>query len=61
MSKNINDDKYKAYLKKQRFKYVFIGISILIIILEILALLNKISMLWGLGLFIIFYIIKKKI
>ena len=60
MSKNINDDKYKAYLKNKRFKYVFIGVSILIIVLEILALLNKISMLWGLVLFVILYIIKKK-
>jgi len=60
MSKNINEEKYQSYQKKRIFKYGIIGLSIVIIVLEILALLNKISMIWGLLLFIVLYIFKKK-
>ena len=56
---NINDDKYREYRKKKILKILIIIISLLVIILEILALFNKISIIWGLLLFIILYFLKK--
>ena len=58
MEKN-NDDKIKDYQKKKVLKWIIVILSLLVIILEVLALFNKISMLWGCLLFIIIYILKK--
>ena len=55
---NINDKKYKEYKKKKVFRYLFIILSFLTIILESLALFKMISYLWGLIPFVICYIIK---
>ena len=59
MNKNINDKKYNEYQKNKIKKYFYIILSALIIILEILALFNVISMVWGLILFILLYLLKK--
>ena len=59
MNKNINDKKYDEYQKNKIKKYFYIILSALIIILEILALFNVISMVWGLILFILLYLLKK--
>ena len=59
MNKNINDIKYKEYKKKRLFKVVIVLISVIIIILEIMALFQVISMVWGLILFIVLYLLKK--
>ena len=59
MNKNENDLKYKEYQKKKIVKYIILLLSIVIIVLEVLALFQVISMLWGILLFIILYIIKK--
>ncbi len=56
-----NDEKIKQYKKQKRDKWLLIGMSLAVIVLEILALLNIISMLWGLGLFIIIYLFKKNL
>ena len=58
---NINDDRYKEYKKKKIFKMIYVILSLMIIILEILALFNVISMYWGLGIFILLVILKKKL
>lgn len=57
--KNDNDKKIFEYKKKKFEKYFLIILSISVIILEILALFNVINMMWGLGLFVIVYILKK--
>jgi len=57
--KNDNDKKILEYKKKKLEKYFLIILSVSVIILEILALFNVINMMWGLGLFIIVYILKK--
>ncbi len=57
--KNDNDKKILEYKKKKFEKYFLIILSISVIILEILALFNVINMMWGLGLFVIVYILKK--
>ena len=54
-----NDDKIKAYRKKKIEKWLLIIASIGVIVLEILALFNVISMLWGCILFILIYLFKK--
>ena len=56
---NINDQKIKNYQKKKYTKWLLIIASIMVIILEILALLNVISMIWGLVVFIIIYLFEK--
>lgn len=53
-----NEKKYKKYLNKKIMKYLLIFLGISIIVLEILALFNVISFIWGLIAFIIFYILK---
>ena len=58
MSKT-NDDKIKEYRKSQIKKWVIIVVYLLVIVLEVLALFNKINMLWGCFLFIIVYLFKK--
>ena len=57
--KNDNDKRIFEYKKKKFEKYFLIILSISVIILEILALFNVINMMWGLGLFVIVYILKK--
>ena len=59
MNKNVNDDKFNEYQKNRIFKYVIIILSILVIVLEILALLQKVNMIWGVIIFIIIYFLKK--
>ena len=54
-----NDDKIKKYQRQKLKKWIIIILSLGVIVLEVLALLNIISMLWGCGLFLIIYILKK--
>lgn len=54
-----NDQKIKDYKKKKLEKWVLIGALISVIVLEILALCNVISMIWGLVIFIIVYLFEK--
>lgn len=60
-NKNVNDVKYKEYRKQKILQYLILILSIIVIILEVLALFKKISMLWGIGIFAIMYILKKSI
>ena len=55
---NENDKKYKEYRKRKILKYSLIITSLFVIVLEILALFQKISYLWGLIPFVINCIIK---
>ena len=59
MEKTDNDKKIAEYRKKQIIKWVIIILSIAVIVLEVLALFKVISLLWGLALFIIIYLLKK--
>ena len=59
--KNKNDKIIQEYKKKQIKKWLIIIVYILVIVLEILALFNIISMLWGCALFAIIYLFKKNI
>ena len=54
-----NDDKIKSYQRKKVLKWIIIVLSLLVIVLEVLALLDIINMLWGCLVFIIIYILKK--
>jgi len=54
-----NDQKIKEYKKSQLEKWIIVVLLIMVIVLETLALFGIINMLWGCGLFIIIYIIKK--
>ena len=56
---NSNDDKIKEYQRKKVLKYLIILLSIIVVVLEVLALFKVISMIWGLLLFIVIYILKK--
>lgn len=56
---NDNDKKIREYQKQKAMKWIMLTCSFLVIILEVLALLNVIDMLWGLALFALMYIIKK--
>lgn len=57
--KNDNDKKIKDYKRQQVKKWLVVILSVGVIILETLALFNVIHMLWGCGLFIIIYLLKK--
>ena len=57
--KNNNDKKRFEYKKKRLFNILLVISSLIVIVLEILALFNVIDMLWGLGLFVLMYILKK--
>ena len=57
--KNDNDKKIFEYKKKKVAKYFILILCFSVIILEILALFNVVNMLWGLGLFILMYILQK--
>ena len=54
-----NDQKIKEYKKNQLEKWIIVILLVSVIVLETLALFGIINMLWGCGLFIIIYIIKK--
>ena len=54
-----NDDKIKKYRREKIKKWIIVILSLCVIALEILALLNVVSMLWGCLIFIIIYILKK--
>ncbi len=54
-----NDQKIKDYKKNKLEKWFLIGALISVIVLEILALCNVISMIWGLVIFIIVYLFEK--
>ena len=54
-----NDQKIREYQKQKITKWVLLSSSFIVIILEVLALFNVIDMLWGLGLFVLMYILKK--
>ena len=56
---NNNDKKIFEYKKKRLFNILLVISSLIVIVLEILALFNVIDMLWGLGLFVLMYILKK--
>ena len=56
---NINDKKIKDYKKKKIEKWFLIVVLFLVIILEILALFNVISMIWGCIIFVIAYLFEK--
>ncbi len=56
---NSNDKKIKDYKKKQMQKWILILALISVIVLEVLALFNVISMIWGCVLFIIIYLFEK--
>ena len=56
---NSNDDKIKKYKRQKLIKWIIIILSLAVIVLEILALFKIISMLWGILVFIIIYILKK--
>ena len=55
---DFNEKKYQEYKKNKITKWIIIILSILVIILEILALFNVISMFWGIGIFVILYLLK---
>ena len=58
---NDNDKKIAAYKKQRTFKIIYIVLSIIVIILELLAIFNVISMIWGCVVFAIIYLFKKNI
>ena len=59
MNKNINDKKYQEYKKKKIFKLLYIALSLIVVVLEILALFNVINMIWGLIVFVLLFFLKK--
>ncbi len=56
---NSNDEKIKKYKMQQVKKWLIIILSLVVIILEVLALFKVCSMLWGLIIFVLIYILKK--
>ncbi len=59
MNKNINDQKVLEYRKKKFLRYLYIFLAIVVVALEILALFNILSMVWGLIVFVILFLFKK--
>lgn len=57
--KTENDKKIGEYRKKTIAKWTIIALYVVVIVLEILALFNVMSMLWGCALFAIVYLLKK--
>ena len=57
--KNENDQKIQNYKKQQMKKWLIIFLCFDVVVLEILALLNLIDMLWGCVLFAIVFLLKK--
>ncbi len=56
---NNNDEKITIYRRKRIIDWIIVGLSLIVIILLVLSLMNKISMLWGCGGFIIVFLLKK--
>ena len=56
---NNNDEKIAIYRRKRIIDWIIVGLSLIVIILLVLSLMNKISMLWGCGGFIIVFLLKK--
>lgn len=56
---NINDKKIREYRNKKIKKWILVSLLVLVIVLEILALFNVISMLWGAVIFVIIYLFEK--
>lgn len=54
-----NDKKLKNYHQRRILKLIIILLALGVIVLEILALLGKVSMFWGIGLFVIIQILIK--
>ena len=59
MKKNSNDKKIQEYRRQKLLKWLIVILCLAVIVLEVLALLNKVNMLWGLGLLVIIYLLKK--
>ncbi len=59
VTENINDVKYREYQKNKIFKMVYIIGGLGVITLSVLALLQKISFVWGLVLYACVYIFNK--
>ena len=56
---DINQQKYLDYKKKKLEKWLYIIMSLTVIVLEMLALFDVINMFWGMGVFVILYLFKK--
>ena len=56
---NTNDKRIRDYKKKKIEKWILIAALFSVIILEILALFNVISVVWGCIIFIIVYLFEK--
>lgn len=56
---NINDKKIREYKNKKIKKWILVSLLVLVIVLEVLALFNVISMLWGAVIFVIIYLFEK--
>ena len=56
---NENDKKIHEYKKQRVKKWLLILLPVSVIVLEVLALFNVISMVWGLLVFIFVYLLKK--
>ena len=56
---NINDKKIREYRNKKIKKWILVSLLVLVIVLEVLALFNVISMLWGAVIFVIIYLFEK--
>ena len=56
---NDNDKIISEYRKQNFKKWSVIALYLLVIVLEVLALFGIIDMLWGCGVFIIAYLLKK--
>lgn len=54
-----NEKRFFEYRKKKVLKVLFLILSVLVIVLEILALFKVINLLWGLILFLILCFLKK--
>ena len=54
-----NDEKYNKYKLEKGKKILIITLSLVVIVLEFLALFRIINMVWGLILFIMIYFLKK--
>ena len=59
MTKDVNEKKYNDYRKNKIFRYLYVLLATIVVILEILVLLGKINVIWGIVFFIILYILKK--
>ena len=56
---NKNDIKYNEYKKSKIINYIKVFLLLAVMVLEILALFNVISMIWGLLVFVFTLVLKK--